>query len=156
MRGSLSGAIAEFREAVTGETLRKAAGAGAKVLYDEMVLRAQGLGGGPDVHTGKLLGSIYRFYDKKVSVSGRFTYHIGPNVAKAPHWHLIEFGHWRVNMIIRLPNGRLVATTERLESPIWVPAKPFIRPTLDAKSGIAIHAARLSIAESLEELASKK
>lgn len=151
MRGSLRGAIASFREQLTGEALRKAAGAGAKVLYDEMQLRARGADGGPHVQTGTLSGSIYRYFDKQ-SKPGTFTYYIGPNVKKAPHWHLLEFGHWRVNMLVRLPNGRLIPTKERLEHPVWVTARPYIRPTLDAKAGFAIDAARQSIAASVKEL----
>ena len=123
--------------------MRSAAHAGAVVLYDEMRARAP-------VDQGTLRDSIYRWHDDEYSKDGRQRYVIGPNKGKAPHWHLIEYGHWRVNVVTRLPNGQTVATTERLPAPVWVPAQPYIRPTFDAKVTAAIDAAKARIGEGIK------
>jgi hypothetical protein len=139
---SLRQAVIDARDQIMGPMLRKAAAAGARVLYDEMQMRARGADGGPHVHTGNLAGSVYYYWNKGASTGTRFTYNIGPNVKQAPHWHLLEYGHWRVNMLIRLPNGQLIATKERLDRPVWTPAKPYIRPTMETKRAAAMDAAR--------------
>lgn len=54
MRSSLVDAVREFGQKVTGEPLRRAAGAGALVLYDEMRTRVP-------VREGTLKESIYRY-----------------------------------------------------------------------------------------------
>jgi hypothetical protein len=94
MRSSLADAVREFGDKVKGEPLRRAAGAGARVLYEEMRQRVP-------VREGKLKESIYRYWVRRDGDSERQTYYIGPNKSKAPHWHLIEYGHMRVNVVYR-------------------------------------------------------
>jgi HK97 gp10 family phage protein len=143
IRGSLAGKVRALKETVSESTLRSAAHAGAVVLYDEMKLRAP-------VDQGTLRDSIYRWHDDSFSKDGRQRYVIGPNKRKAPHWHLVEYGHWRVNVVVRLPNGQIVATKERLQDPVWVPAVPYIRSAFDAKVHSAIAAAKARLGEGIE------
>lgn len=146
--GSLAGSIRDVRGKVTDDLLRKAASAGAKVLHDEMQLRVP-------VDDGVLKGSLYWFHDKRRSLGGKQVYSTGPNMVKAPHWHLVEYGHWRVNVVVRGPNGQLVATKDRLPAPVWVPAVPFIRPSFDAKAQEAVEEARRALSEGLAALGDK-
>lgn len=148
LRGSLVGQVRAYRERLEESAYSRAAGAGALVFYDEMRIRAP-------VDEGTLQNSIYRYYDKDRSTGGRHVYVIAPNKAKAPHWHLIEYGHYRVNVLVQGENGQWIATKERLPEPVWVPAVPYIRPTYDAKAGAAIAAARKSLGESITELQRK-
>lgn len=142
LRGSLSASVRAFRERLDDDALRKAAGAGAKVLYDEIHVRVP-------VDEGLLRSAVYRYYDKARSVAGRHTYSIGVNKKKAPHWHLLEFGHWLVNVTTRLPNGQIIATKERLPVPKWIPAVPYLRPSFDGRVSAAMDAARSELAQSL-------
>ena len=90
-------------DAIGGAALsavRPAAQAGAQVLYDEVKLNV----GRIKKKTGNLDASIYQAFSADNSrVSGaRFgsrdayeaaTYHISWNARKAPHGHLVEYGH---------------------------------------------------------------
>lgn len=143
--GSLAAAIKQHGRDIQTKVLRSGAHAGAVVFYDEMKQRAP-------VDEGTLFGSIYRFHDESKSKGGLQRYLIGPNRKKAPHWHLVEYGHWRVNVVVRLPNGQIKATTERLQDPVWVPPVPYIRPTFDAVAQRAIESARERMKQRLQEL----
>jgi hypothetical protein len=68
---------------------RPAAQAAAQVLYDEVKRNVGSLGR----KTGNLYNSIYQAYSEDHSGPGSATYHISWNLRKAPHGHLIEFGH---------------------------------------------------------------
>lgn len=78
----------------------------------------------PEGPTGNLQASIYRFRLKETPDT-QATFRVGVNARKAPHWHFLEFG------------------TRRQA------AKPFIRPTYDAKIKTAADAAVQSIKERL-------
>lgn len=100
--------------------------AGGKVVRDEARARA------PE-ETGRLKQSIYLARDEKVSVGAKVGYNVSWNSRTAPHGHLIEFGHWRVNRLVPTGElGRWKATTERLPAPIWTAAQPFLRPAYEA------------------------
>jgi hypothetical protein len=71
------------------EAARPAAQAMAQVLYDEMLRNVRAI----PQKTGKLADSIYQVYSQDHSGAGRATYHVSWNVRKAPHGHLVEFGH---------------------------------------------------------------
>ncbi|WP_086925406.1 HK97 gp10 family phage protein [Variovorax sp. JS1663] len=137
--------LAALEAGIKEKVLRSAARAGALVFYTEMRQRVP-------VKSGELFQSIYHYHDDKGSTPNRQTYFVGPNKSKAPHWHQVEFGHWQVNVVVKLPNGRLAATKERLATPKWIPAKPYVRPTWDAKKQAAVTAARLRMGERLKEL----
>lgn len=144
IRGSLSAAVRKLGEDVQEKALRSAVRAAAVVLYDEMRARVPVVSGG-------LRASIYQFHDDKRSVDGRQIYLVGPNKKRAPHWFVVENGHWRVNRVV-ITNGRAVFTKERLPHPVWVPAQPYIRPTWDAVSGQLVGAMQRRLVERLREL----
>lgn len=125
------------------KALQSVAAAGALVFYDEMRRRVP-------IKDGELYASIYRWHDDKRSTQDQQIYWIGPNKVKAPHWHLIEFGHWKVNKTIRV-GSRWIATTERLAQPTWVAAKPYARPTFDAARDTAYSAMKVRLAERIKE-----
>jgi HK97 gp10 family phage protein len=144
VESNASQALRAFADAVREKALRSAAFAGAKVMYAEMRQRVP-------VDTGTLYGSLYQWHDDKRSTTDRQIYVVGPNKGEAPHWHLVEYGHWRVNQVIRV-NGKLVATKERLPQPVWVPAKPYARPTFEAKATAAVEAMKKRLAERIADI----
>lgn len=102
--------------------IRSAAYAASKVIYEELKIRV------PVGATGNLRDSLYQYHDTKLSVNGKHVYSIGPNKKKAPHWHLLEYGTVRMA------------------------AKPFIRPTYDAKITEAMQAASVRLHEKVKEI----
>jgi hypothetical protein len=71
------------------EQIRPAAQAGAQVFYDEVQLNVAAIG----KKSGNLASSIYQVFSQDNSKDGRATYHISWNAKKAPHGHLVEYGH---------------------------------------------------------------
>lgn len=71
------------------QAARPAAQAGAQVFYDRAKSNAAKLG----KVTGNLAGSIYQVFSGDNSGRGRAQYHISWNQKKAPHGHLVEYGH---------------------------------------------------------------
>lgn len=114
--------------------------AGGRRLRDEAKMRAP-------VKEGVLRDSIYVVFRDGDSSQTRIKYSVAWNGSKAPHGHLLEFGHWRYNASkngsfrrsLRRRKGRRVgkgADAHRLrgalEKPVWVPAVPFLRPAYEA------------------------
>jgi hypothetical protein len=85
---SVTAMLAEMGDAAE-TAARPAAQAAAQVLYDEVKRNVAAI----PAKTGKLGQSIYQVYSQANSAEGRATYHISWNVRKAPHGHLVEFGH---------------------------------------------------------------
>lgn len=110
--------------AAATKNVRPAAQAGAQVLYDEVLVRVPVNSkivkkkGGREILPGALKASIYQVYSKDHSDGEKATYHVSWNYRKAPHGHLVEFGTSRA------------------------PAHPFLRPSFDAKAGVALTAAK--------------
>lgn len=151
--------------------VRVAAQAGAQVFYDEVKLNVGKLG-----HvTGNLNSAIYQKYSPEASREGEFAqYHISWNYRKAPHGHLIEFGHiqryvaylgkdGKFHTAIR-PSMRGKKKPPRkasqavkdayyvpLPAPVQVPAKPFIRPAFEARKSDALDAAWEAMKRHIEE-----
>lgn len=141
------------------DAVRPAAQAGAQVLYDAVRRNVSGIG----TVTGKLGRSIYQVYSKSSSGPARATYHVSWNHIKAPHGHLVEFGHIQRYRVYRGNDGKTrLMVRPGMESarkprrnasqaekdayyiplpdgPRQVPAKPFIRPAFD-KVGQAVAA----------------
>lgn len=75
--------------------VRPAAQAGAQVIYEAVLKNVDAIGS----VTGNLRNAIYQKFsdDKSVVAPGggyaRATYHISWNASKAPHGHLVEYGH---------------------------------------------------------------
>lgn len=111
---------------------RYAVQGGAQVIYDE----ARRL---VPTKTGLLKSAIYQTYSKDNSIPGKTVfYHIGWNKRKAPHGHLIEYGHWTKHV------GKYGPL-----KPHWVPAHPFLRPAFYAKVNIAIDVIKTKMGERL-------
>jgi len=68
---------------------RPAAQAAAQVLYDSVQQNVRGIGR----VTGNLANAIYQAFSESNSAPGIATYHVSWNARKAPHGHLVEFGH---------------------------------------------------------------
>lgn len=105
---------------------RPAAQAGAQVLYDEVRRNVSRI----KPKTGRLAASIYQAYSQDQSQGGRQVYHVSWNARKAPHGHLVEFGHLQRFEVSRDPvTGRFFTHRDRpLATPVQVAAKPFVRP----------------------------
>lgn len=119
---------------------RPAAQAAAQVLYDEVRGNVAKL----KKRTGNLAASIYQAYSKDQSVEGGTqTYHVSWNARKAPHGHLVEFGHLQRYEISYDPQTRRFTTHKDrpLAQPRLVAARPFLRPAV-AKFAQAEAAAR--------------
>ncbi|WP_439444441.1 HK97 gp10 family phage protein [Xanthomonas translucens pv. translucens] len=105
------------------------------------------------VKSGKLKVAIYLAYRDTISTDTRIVYSVTWNAKKAPHGHLVEFGHWRINELLRGEDGLWRATTTRLPQPVWVPAEPFLRPAYDASLArmgqVAMERGRARLAELL-------
>lgn len=110
---------------------RSVALAGAKVLRDEAKARAP-------VESGTLRDSIYVAHDDKHSGKLVQTYSVSWNAKKAPHGHLIEFGHW------------LVRAGKRL---VWVAGQSFLRSAYEAKAAEAQRVMKDRADKKIQELA---
>lgn len=71
------------------ESARAASQAAVQVLYDEVKRNVAAI----PQKTGNLDRSIYQVFSRKNSAQGKATYQVSWNARKAPHGHLVEFGH---------------------------------------------------------------
>lgn len=69
--------------------VRPAAQAGADIVYAQVKTNVNALG----KVTGNLAKSIYQVYSRDNSGRLRAEYHVSWNYKKAPHGHLVEYGH---------------------------------------------------------------
>ena len=125
---------------------RSMAVAGGEVLRDEAKLRAPRSSRGAVSEAGPripLAETIYLAFRDRYSGDKEVQYAVTWNKAKAPHGHLVEFGHWQIYPVIRKPDGSYVTDKRRkLPAPKWLPASPFLRPAYEAASARA-HAAMI-------------
>jgi hypothetical protein len=113
------------------EAVRPAAQAMAQVLYEEV---KRNVTSRVKRKTGNLAASIYQAYSTRASSPGHATYHVSWNPRKAPHGHLVEFGHVQRYEITFDPST-MRFTTHRdrpLATPRLVAARPFVRPAMSA------------------------
>lgn len=88
---------------------------------------------------GVLSNAILLAFDKRNSTQTMFTYNVSWNSKKAPHGHLIEFGHWQTHVVYKAPNGQWYTAKDKpLDNPKWIPARPFLGPTMDSYGNVAI------------------
>lgn len=106
--------------------VRPAAQAAAQVLYDEVKRNV----GRIKRKTGNLERSIYQAFSADNSGTGFATYHVSWNARKAPHGHLVEYGHLQRYEITYDPQTRRFTTHKDrpLPAPKQVAARPFVRP----------------------------
>jgi hypothetical protein len=129
--------------------VRPASQAGAEVFYQQVKRNVAGIGR----VTGNLDSAIYQAYSANNSGKGRAVYHVSWNARKAPHGHLVEFGHIQRYKVYTGRDGRWYTAIRPgmkgkkapprkasqsvkdayyvpLASPRQVAAQPFIRPAL--------------------------
>jgi HK97 gp10 family phage protein len=120
---------------VVTQGARPAAQAGAQVFYDEVKQRASTVGSdgspsapgeGPHVQSGTLRDAVYQAYSEDDSGLFKAGYRISWNKKKAPHGQLLESG------------------TSRMA------ARPFLRPSYDAKRRAAIEAVNAKLAKEVK------
>lgn len=112
LTGDIEQGLDAYGEQIKEKVLLSAAAAMANVVYDEVKINTSGLrksgpGSPPGKVTGNLDRAIYRVFAKDKSDADTIVYKVSVNKAKAPHWHLIEFGTFKS------------------------PAYPYIRPAAD-------------------------
>lgn len=144
---TISGVLNELDAGVREKVLRPAAYAGARVLYDMLLANTP-------VKKGIMKGAVYHWHDDGRSPPNGYNqwYSVGVNMKKAPHWHLLEFGHKRINVVVKLPDGSWRPFRRRLHTPRWVAAQPFLRPTWLAGERPAVEAMRNRLKERLNEV----
>ena len=105
---------------------RPAAQAGAQVLYNAVKANVAGI----RRVSGNLASSIYQAYSKDNSNQAIAQYHVSWNAKKAPHGHLVEWGHlMRYEVTFDPATGRFTTHKDRpLTTPRQVAARPFVRP----------------------------
>lgn len=86
---------------VEEKVLRSSARAGALVFYDLMHAYAP-------YKEGKILNAIYHKFIQEKETKIFKSYRIGVNHVKAPHWHLLEYGHMMYYQVKKKPNGEYV------------------------------------------------
>jgi HK97 gp10 family phage protein len=104
---------------------RSMAVAGGTVYRDEAILLAP-------KESGLLKSAIYLAFKEARSNDEKVTYSITWNAKKAPHGHLLEFGHWQDFATYKGSDGKWYTNKDvRLAQPKWIPAHPFLRPALN-------------------------
>lgn len=123
-----------------------------KEVRDEAVQRAPELKPGDEGYDnqrrGQLKEAIYLAFDGRRSVLnlGHYVYQVSWNAKKAPHGHLVEFGHWMSYAYARGEDGKFYTPlqgTHKVDGrkrgkgfPIngfYVDTHPFLGPAFDSK-----------------------
>lgn len=149
-------AFQDLGKALQQHALRSTALAGARPVRDEVLQRVPVYSGPPfpGVTPGQLKSAVYVAHSPERSSPDKQTYVVSVNKAKAPHWYLIEYGHWRVNKLVLGADGKWRATTERLATPEWVPAYSYLRSSFGATAQYTVVAMRARFKERVRELQS--
>jgi hypothetical protein len=88
---------------------------------------------------GVLSNAILLAQDKRNTTGTVFVYNVAWDSKKAPHGHLIEFGHWQTHVVYKAANGEWYTRKDMpLDTPKWIPARPFLGPTMDSYGNIAM------------------
>lgn len=125
--GDFLASLARFEEDVTRKVLFTGAATMARVIYNEVKVNVAPPKLG--VKTGNLDNAIYWAHSPEESAATRVVYKISWNKSKAPHGHLIEFGHWMPYQVVPIGGGEWrTIKSNKLKNPKWVAARPFIRP----------------------------
>lgn len=105
---------------------------------------------------GLLQRSIYVAYDDHMHVLSphRYEYVVSWNRKKAPHGHLIEFGHWMPYQYQTDYQGNFwTIPIEQRNGPVWVAARPFLGPAYYAKMPVLYSVAVTAGAKRFREVA---
>jgi HK97 gp10 family phage protein len=129
-------ALAKLAGPLRVSLARSMAVAGGEVIRDEAKARVHS-------HNGVLQDAIYLAFRDQRSTDDLVVYGVSWNRAKAPHGHLVEFGHWQPYVVVKKSDGTWVTTKTRRSTPAWIPAHPFLRPAFEATRELA-HAAMIA------------
>ncbi len=112
-------------KAATEAAVRPAAQAGAEVYYRQVKANVAALGR----VTGNLDSAIYQAFSPDNSNATSATYHISWNHRKAPHGHLVEYGHYMYYQVSYDSKTKRFVThkDQPLNPPRYVPGKAFVR-----------------------------
>ncbi len=136
--GDLLSSLDRFENVVQQKVLFTGAATMARVIYDEVKLNVQPPRIG--ILTGNLDSAIYWAKSPEETTPTHVVYKVSWNKKKAPHGHLVEFGHKIPYFIYQLPNGDWRTDKSRpLAAPRYVRPYPFIRPAF-SQMGEAINA----------------
>src|SRR5574337_746439 len=141
---SVQAGLAKLAGPLRESLARSMAVAGGKVLRDEAKLLAPvGTEEGGSIHPGALRNAIYMAFKDSGSTGKDIRYSVSWNAKKAPHGHLVEFGHWQPYVVAKIPGGyrRITVTrsaTARISSSLWV-IKMIDLPSLTSVFKIAIN-----------------
>lgn len=156
--------LKKLEKDIREKVMRSGAYAGINVFYEGMRVAVP-------VSEGTLFASIYQWHDDKLSNQNRHVYKAGPNKSKAAHWYFIEYGHFLYNrrgadgqwlkakssprLRVAVPGVRDASVHDlsgARENPVWVPPRPFVRPTWDNLKAYAIKAMQVRMSERFAEL----
>ena len=149
--GALNKALAGIEGSLT-DAVRPAAQAAAQVIYDA----AKSNVGKIRTKTGNLSSSIYQAFKDKQSSETKAAYEVSWNPKKAPHAHLVEYGHLQRYQTYIGSDGNYYTMVQpgmrgkkkpsrkasmavkdayyvlRKGGPVQVAAQPFMRPAKNA------------------------
>jgi hypothetical protein len=155
LTGDMIAGLDKFEKAITQSVIMSGVAAAAKVIYDEVKRNAPVYKGeaftrksGVKTTPGQLRDAVYRVYSPERSLDGTKVYKVSVNKSKAPHWALIEYGHWQTTTLYHGKDGKV--GVRKLDPPRWVPPHPYIRRGWD-KMQQAIEAGKARIAQRLSE-----
>lgn len=125
--------LAEAKEPIA----REIGVAMGQTVRDEAKLRVPvGTQYGGSKSPGLLRSALYLAYDDRRNVLNpdRYRYVVSWNSKKAPHGHLIEFGHWMPYTYRTDKQGHYWTPKplQKQEAKIWVAAHPFLGPAFSA------------------------
>jgi hypothetical protein len=132
------------------KAVRPAAQAAAQVMYRIVLGNVDALGR----KTGNLRASIYQVFseDKSKATPGgysRAVYHVSWNAKKAPHGHLVEYGHLQKYQVYLGKDGNWYTNKKApLATPKQVAAHSFVRLAFQRQNEAA-EAARAKLLELL-------
>lgn len=103
---------------------------------------------------GALQRAIYQAYNDRLNVLQPhiYEYVVSWNRKRAPHGHLIEFGHWMPYQYRTDGQGNFWSVPyPQVNGPKWVAAKPFLAPAYMSKrptlAAVAVRAGQIKFAE---------
>lgn len=142
-----------------GHASRPAAQAAAQVFYDLAKANVGRIG----KKTGNLAGSIYQKFAVEESQEGvsasykvSWNVHTGKQITRAPHGHLVEYGHIQRYRVVIATKGKRKGQWVTLKSqpitPKQVGARPFMRPAYYAGKEAALAAAAAVINERIDKV----
>ena len=143
--GEVSAMLRELKADINA-AVRPAAQAAAQVLYDEVKRNVAAIGR----KTGNLDRAIYQVFSRSNSDEHKSVYHVSWNAAKAPHGHLVEYGHMQRYAVFLGKDGKWRTNKKKpLPTPRQVGARPFVRPAM-SKFDEAMEAAKAELFKHIE------